>query len=195
MFKTAGDDAGPAGVCYCKAIFCIIWAFSAMGIDLGRGKVILVTKRCSASNYALYYGKDEMTSYYGFADTGLEIKFGSVPQGTRNPVYRGPYTLDLSDKTNIPENALVKGFYMTAEGTGGNYGSFYMQLYAPDGKEYEQLGGIEKFNIPIGKYYVRRKWHIGGSVRYSNYFTWTPRIQVVYTYEVTPSTMYYVPLG
>ncbi len=155
--------------------------------------VVFSSNGCSESNYSLYYGRSEVLSYYGFAYTNLEIKFGYVPQGTRNPVYMGPYSLDLEDKTEIPENAKVKEFFITAEGTGGNYGGFYKQLYAPDGTKFEQMGGIEKINIPSGKYLVRQNWNIGGSVLFSNYFTWEPRIQVVYTYEVTPATMYYVP--
>lgn len=157
--------------------------------------IVYSASGCSNANYALYFGRSILSGSYGYESTGVTINFGYIPQGNQYTTYSGYYAFNLTNKTEIPDTAFVTKFRMTADGNGANWGGFVKQIWTEDGVGYQQLGGIELFNMPERGHIVRQCWYIRGGIDYSMSFSWTPRVHITYDYIINPQTMYYAPLG
>lgn len=157
--------------------------------------IVYSVSGCSNANYALYFGRSIVSDSYGYESTGLDINFGYIPQGNQYTTYTGYYAFDLTNKSEIPDTAFVTKFRMTADGNGANWGGFVKQIFTEDGTGYQQLGGIELFNMPERAHIVRQCWYVRGGIVYSMSFTWQPRVHITYDYIINPQTMYYAPLG
>ena len=110
--------------------------------------IVFSASGCSNSNYALYFGRFILSDSYGYESTGVTINFGYIPQGNQYTTYSGYYAYDLTNNTEILDTAFVTKFRMTSDGNGANWAGFVKQIWTEDGTGYQQLGGIELFNIP-----------------------------------------------
>lgn len=144
---------------------------------------------CSNSPYSLYFGDFYVYGGTGWVDPDLSFSFGSVPRGTtRTSLVKN---INLTYDSSIPDGAVVTKFYLSKEGTGGDYAEFYKYLKPDSGNTIKQLGGLQVMTVPSNTL-VKQNWQIWGSVGYSNYFTWEPRYYILYEFYVTPLTTRYL---
>lgn len=137
----------------------------------------------SSSPYSLYFGKSYMYGSTGWVNPNLSFAFGSVPRGTTKTSL--VKNINLTYDVSIPNGAVVTTFYLSKEGTGGEYAGFYKYLKPASGNTIQQLGGAQAMTVPKNTL-VKQDWQIWGSVEYSNYFTWQPRYFIQYEFFVTP---------
>lgn len=121
----------------------------------------------------------------GWVNPNFSFAFGSVPRGTTKTSLSK--NINLTYDASIPNGAVVTTFYLSKEGTGGDYGGFYKYLKPDSGNTIKQLGGAPVMTVPSNTL-VKQNWQIWGSVEYSNYFTWEPRYFIQYKFFVTPLT-------
>lgn len=140
---------------------------------------------CSNSPYSLYFGDSYMYGSTGWVNPNFSFAFGSVPRGTTKTSLSK--NINLTYDASIPNGAVVTTFYLSKEGTGGDYGGFYKYLKPDSGNTIKQLGGAPVMTVPSNTL-VKQNWQIWGSVEYSNYFTWEPRYFIQYKFFVTPLT-------
>lgn len=144
----------------------------------------------SNSPYTLYFGPS-----YKVGDTnwlsGWSFSFGNVPRGS-NPKSVSPQYLNLTNDSSIPDGARMTMLYMTADGNTTEWAGFYKYMVAPSGNTLRQIGNLQKFDVPEMAYLVKQNWQIYGTIQYSKYFTWTPKILIAYKFGVTPETMGYL---
>lgn len=157
-----------------------------------------VVNNYSDSNYKLYFGDYFVYGTYGYVDTGLDIDFGYVKPGNTTPVSRGWYTYDLTNNSQIPDDAMAEDIYLSSDGNGNSWIGFTKRLRANGSQTTfpDKTGGIsvmftynpeENERIP-----VKQQWLIGGYLTSSTYFIWEPRIRFVYQFSATLDNIYYL---
>ncbi len=139
----------------------------------------------SNNSYSLYFGKSYVYGGTGWINPNLSFSFGSVPRGTTKTSLTK--NINLTNVVSIPDGAVVEKFYLSKEGTGGDYAGFYKYLKPASGNTIQQHGAIQLMEVPANTL-VKQNWEIWGSVEYSNYFTWEPRYFIQYKFFVTPYT-------
>lgn len=156
-----------------------------------------VENNYSTSNYKLYFGDYIREGTYGYTSTGISIDFGYIATGNTTPVYKYWYSYNLSNNSQIPDGALVDHFYLSSDGNGNSWVGFYKMLgYGSGTNVATKSGGISLMyyadDSTTSYYPVKQNWLIGGYVSSSTYFTWQPKVRIVYMYGVTIDNLPYV---
>lgn len=144
----------------------------------------------SDSEYTLYFGKSYKNGNTGWINPNMSFNFGNVSRGSYKKL--SYQVLDLTNSVSIPVSVMTQ-LYVSSEGNSGQWAGFYKYVRPESGNEMSIIGNLEAFSVPDMTYYVKQRWSISGSVQYSQYFTWTPRILIGYKYIVTPETMRFLP--
>ena len=152
--------------------------------------IIYSASGCSDTPYTLYFGKSFKNGNTGWMDPHFTFSFGNVPHGGYNEL--SPQVLDLSNDASIPTSVLTQ-LYVSTEGNGGQWAGFTKYVQYENSQTMSIIGNLESFSIPDMTYYTKTQWKIWGSVQYSQYFTWTPRILMGYKFIVAPQTMSFLP--
>lgn len=144
----------------------------------------------SPLNYKLYFGN----TYYNSScriNPNINYNFGyynvdhSQSHNVHARKYSDVYTLDLTDVSFIPEQAVTTGASITSEGSGNWRGlTKYLQMES-DTYSCQYGTGIDFIQIQPNKYYTKIKQSLYASVEYSNYFRWTPSLTLDYVFPIT----------
>lgn len=144
----------------------------------------------SNSPYTLYFGPSYKVGDTGWL-SGWSFSFGNVPRGSY--AHSVPaQNLNLTNDSSIPNGSVMTSLYMTADGSTTEWAGFYKYMVPSSGSTLSQIGNIQKFVVPDMTYYVKQNWQIYGTIEYSKYFTWTPRIFIAYKFVVAPQTIGYL---
>lgn len=154
-----------------------------------------VPNNYSDSNYKLYIGDYFREGVYS-ADTGASADFGYIKAGNTAPVYTDWYSYNLTNSSQIPDNAIVDSFYLTSDGNGNSWIGFYKTLATGNGTIIAtKSGGIDLMYYYTGNntaYLAKQNWRFRGYVSSSTYFTWEPRVRIDYIFGVTIDTLSFV---